>query len=189
MLPRWEDTMKKYLFDFVRAMWKMALIATLSVAGSIWAIKQQNYLWMTVFGGIVVVVACLWAPWLEESFKMTHSDTKNKAFVFGLVEFILYAYQIPIGFMLFMVLRMPMLILHVASGLCYYHYPNNRMKWFWFINHSAWNAIACFSVNWLYTGNSIATIRPTLFTICVTTFWATSLCFKLFRKKLVEITV
>jgi len=176
--------MKNYLLDFARTMWKPFVIAVAAVIGVMYSVKHHYYVAMSVFGMILSVVMCLWTPWLEENFKLRHSNTKVEAVAFSLFEFMLYSYQaFGVGVGLFILLRLPMLLLHSASGLCYYHYPNRRMKMFWYVNHSLWNIASAIVPTWLYTGTSFSSIRPTTLTVCLMTFWGTSLLFKLFRSK------
>ena len=175
--------MVQYIKDFFKVMWKMAAVSTIAAIGAFYGIKEHQYVLASACGIILTICGVIWAPWIEEGFKLTHSETKGKALVFGFVEMLAYAWQIPASLGLWLILRLPTLVMHSASSLCYSHYPNSRMKWFWYINHSLWNALAIINVRWLYTGNNVYNLHPTTFTTCVTIFWATILLFKLFRKK------
>lgn len=176
--------MKKYLADFFRTMWKPLVIAFVAVAGTMYSIEKHYYIAMSAFGLVVSVVMCLWVPWLEESFKMRHCGSKKEAIVYSFFEALLYSYQIAwFGMGLFIIFRMPMMLLHAASGECYYHHPTKRMKVFWYINHSSWNIVASVIPTWLYTGTQVSNIRPTGLTIFLMLMWGTSLAFKLARKK------
>lgn len=176
-----------YVKDFFKAMWKMAVVSIIAAIGAFVGIKEHMYILASVCSIVLVVCGVIWAPWIEEGFKLKHSETKGKALIFGFVEMLAYSWQIPASFGLWVVLRLPTLIMHSASSLCYHHNPNTRMRWFWYVNHALWNAIAIYNVRWLYNGNNIYNVHPTMLTICITLFWTTSFLFKLFRKKQVVI--
>lgn len=179
--------MKKYLLDFVRVMWKPFFVAVVAVCASVYSINHHYYVAMSLSGLVVSVVVCIWTPWLEEEFKASHSATKKEAVIYALFELLLYSYQVAgFGVGLFVVFRLPMLVLHLASGLCYYHSQSKRIKLFWYINHSLWNIAASVVPTWLFTGSTINTIRPTLLTICLVLFWGTSMLCKIIRKKAVS---
>lgn len=178
--------MKQYILDFLKAMWKPFVVAIIAVAGTMYGMKEHLYIFMGICSVILSMVMCLWCPWIEEGFKMAHSSSKLEALAFSALESMLYAYPIflcGMGFRMFILLRLPMMILHAASGECYYHHPTKRMKVFWYINHSSWNIASSVIPAWLYTGTQVSNIRPTGLTICLMLFWGTSLMFKLIRKK------
>jgi len=180
--------MKQYLKDFICTMWKPLIVAGVAVGGCVYSINNHYYVAMSAFGIVTSVVMCLWVPWLEESFKMRHCSSKKEAVVYAFFEAFLYSYQIAwFGVGLFMVFRLPMMLLHAASGLCYYHYSNKRMKVFWYINHSSWNILASVIPTWLYTGATVNSIRPTLLTVALMLFWGCSLACKIARKKEVKV--
>ena len=175
--------MKKYIVDFVRSMWLMAASGIASAYGVFYATQHHHYFAMGIFGIILSVVMCAWAPYLEEKFKMDHSNTKMQALVFGVFEMILYSWQVVGGISTFLVCRVPMLLMHLASAECYYHSPSKRMFYFWLANHMAWNILACVKPTLLLKGSVTGSVRPTMLTICLMLFWGTSLMFKLVRKK------
>ena len=178
--------MKQYLTDLVVAMWKPVSVSIIAATGIWYGANKHWYIFMSACAIIFACVMCAWGPWCEEKFKAAHCSTKAQALLFGVIEFTLYSWQISASPVVFLICRLPTLMLHSASSLCYYHYNNNRMRWFWFINHSAWNTVACASPVWLYKLSGKMLV-PSALTICVTLFWTTVFMFKLFRKKQVVV--
>lgn len=176
--------MKQYLKDLAVALWKPILVSIFAIIGTIVGMHKHWYGFMSICAIVLSFVMCLWGPWVEENFKSTHCETKSQALIFGQLEFAIYSWQLVASgsWAVYLICRLPMLIMHSASSLCYYHYNNKTMRWFWFLNHAAWNIVASVRPMWLLSFNGKSVI-PTTLTIVVTLFWATSLCFKLFRKK------
>ena len=173
--------MKQYLKDLWHEVKYPLMVAVAASICLIVAIQQKwSSVSINIFGSVVVVVACVWGPFCEEKFKRSHSLTKREALVFGFLEFAVYGWQIMLaGIWGYMWCRIPMLVLHSASSMCYHHYPNSkRVFYFWFLMHSMWNTIGTVRPTWVLM-ISDGKIYPTVFTCALVLLWLISLLCKL----------